>query len=594
MLLKTFELLARGAWRGCVMASACAGMSVAQEPGGEAKSAPRALEVHAVSVDGRPVSWPVGGRLRTKPAPGTVMLNFGAPPTLGWKPFRMRYKLEGWDHDWQMGGGFMFITVRFCNEAGDKIAQQEFDVSDQSAGWNGSLQASPLAHRRETLVVPPQATRLWLVISSGGPPATVGIYVVDHLVVSRLSPTGAPAEVLLRTPFKREPGGDPTEPQDAALDGWQRDGTRPSMARIIELGQNPKVEALGIMDEDSAGHAEWHNRRERAPRIEPGEQLMLEWNELYSIGVADLQRVGYERLPPGDFRFRVAEVTALGLPTGIETALAIRVPRELWRTEWFWFVASVLLIAAAAAGSRYYATARMRRVVARLEYQRMMEGERLRIAQDIHDDLGARVTQISLFSAMAQANPALPEKARADFERISRMSRELVASLYETVWAVDPENDNLESLGDYLCQVTAQLCEAAQMRCRFEMQALPRTVQISSHVRHSLTMAVKEAVHNVIKHAGASEVTVGVKLSGAELEVSIADDGCGLHGVEIGNGLPNMKRRLQDLGGVCVIESAPGRGTVVRLRLKVAAPAEIAPPSAPETAATHGAEFKAL
>ena len=199
----------------------------------------------------------------------------------------------------------------------------------------------------------------------------------------------------------------------------------------------------------------------------------------------------------------------------------------------------------------------------------MMERERLRIAQDIHDDLGARVTQISLFSAMAQGNPALPEKARADFERISRMSRELVSSLYETVWAVNPDNDHLEALGDYLCQMASRLCEAAQLRCRLKVTNLPPDIQVSSQIRHHITMAAKESVHNVIKHAMASEVSVSVTFTAGILTVSIQDDGCGFHGNGGGNGLINIRRRLEDIGGTCLVESQSQRGTAIHLHLAV-------------------------
>jgi signal transduction histidine kinase len=545
----------------------------AEEPR-PAQQATKSLEIHSVSVDGKPISWRPGGVLRTKASPEKIALDFGPASNSGLERFRLRYKLEGWDKDWESSGGYMCLTVRFCDEAEDKIAEEAFNVSGESAGWNGSLKNSPLTHRRETLIVPPLASRLWVVISSAGPPSTVGIYVVDNLVISRLSYHGAPSGVLLCSPSDRRTGNG--TPNESTVDwehdrDWQRDGTRPSMAKIVEFGHDPKVKALGILDEDPRSHAEWHNRRETAPRVAPGERLVIEWNEMYSIGVADLKRIAYEKLPAGDFRFRVAEVTAMGTPTGLEASLPIRVPRALWKMEWFWPAVAALLIAAVAAGNRYYAAFKMRRVLARLEYQRMMECDRLRIAQDIHDDLGARVTQISLFSAMAQGNLALPESARADFARISRLSRELISSLYETVWAVNPDNDNMEALGDYLCQMASHLCEPAQLRCRLHIPDLPQNIQISSHVRHHVVMAVKESVHNVIKHARASHVTISVACAERLLAISIQDNGCGFQVVAAGNGLANIKRRMEEIGGDCLIESQSGQGTAIHLRLMIQA-----------------------
>ena len=173
-------------------------------------------------------------------------------------------------------------------------------------------------------------------------------------------------------------------------------------------------------------------------------------------------------------------------------------------------------------------------------------------------------------SAVAHGNPAFPEQARDDFDRITRMSRELVSALYETVWAVNPENDNLDALGNYLCQMVNQHAEPAQLRCRFDVRDLPPNIQVSSHIRHNVTMAVKEAVHNVIKHARASELNMHVKFVGAVLTISLRDDGSGFQptGEFSGNGLPNMQRRLADIqAGSCKVKSSPGQGTTVALWL---------------------------
>src|SRR5258708_24791302 len=126
---------------------------------------------------------------------------------------------------------------------------------------------------------------------------------------------------------------------------------------------------------------------------------------------------------------------------------------------------------------------------------------------------------------MAQENPTFPDKARADFDKVSKMSRELVAALYETVWAVNPENDNLEALGNYLCQMVKQLCEQTALRCRFHVQDLPHDVQVSSQTRHNINLVVKEAVHNIIKHARASEVTIRMAFTDGVMDVSVHYDG---------------------------------------------------------------------
>src|SRR6266705_1403676 len=210
-----------------------------------------------------------------------------------------------------------------------------------------------------------------------------------------------------------------------------------------------------------------------APRISPGDHLVVEWNEMFSLGMGDIRVAHYDSLPPGKFRFRVAEITALGVPTGAEASLAVIVPLPFWKQAWFWAMTFLLATAILIVLARYIIRQRMRAEILRLENQRALEQERLRIAHDIHDDLGARVTQISLLSALAQENASFPEKARADFDKVSKMSRELVSALYETVWAVNPENDNLEALGNYVCQMVKQLCERTPLRCRFHVLDLP-------------------------------------------------------------------------------------------------------------------------
>jgi signal transduction histidine kinase len=526
------------------------------------------LRIHSVTVGGKAKKWDAGRELSLGPAPEEVAFNFGPATNSGWMPKRLRYTLQGYESVWHEGAAVMGLTVRYADEHGDQIGQTIFEARGESAGWNGTLANSPLSHRRETLVAPPRAARVWVTISSGiGPPATVGIYVLADLFLSRLSSTNSEPEILLHPVFD-------LDSSNSAPARWVRDGIQPSMARIVELGNDPKVRAFAILDEDPLSHAEWHNRRETAPAIAPGDRLVLEWNELFSIGVGDASSATYPRLPHGEFRFRVQELTALGTPTGVEDFLKLHVPVPMWETPFFWPAVLTAIIAGAVGTSRYLAWYRMRHEVVRLKHQRALEQERLRIAQDIHDDLGARVTQISLLSAVAQGDASFPEKARADFDRISRMTRELVSALYETVWAVNPENDNLDALGNYLCQMVNQLCVQARLRCRLNVVDLPRDIQVSSQTRHNVAMAVKEAVHNVIKHAKAEEVTLRVSLVARRLTVSVQDDGRGFEPLDHpgGSGLKNMQRRLADLGGNCSIQSKLGGGTTVEMTLGIKSP----------------------
>lgn len=525
--------------------------------------------IQGVQIDNQPVSFLAGKELNLGAFPRNIVFDFGTGSQSEQKVLRFRTRLEGFDKEWFHGGGEMFFTIRFYNKSGDLVAQKAFEAHGENPGWDGTLETSTFTHRRETLSVPLDASQMWMVFSSAGGPTTVGIYIVDNAIVSRLSASNGPPEVLLRSPSPE--GLSRIASLSQAPQGWERDGTRPSMAKIVELGQNPKTRALAVVDDDPMSHAEWHNSREFGAAVTPNDNLLVEWNEMYSIGVNGYRTVSYDSLPPGAYRFQVAEVSVLGKPTGAEATLAVRVPLPYWQAPWFWAVVAASAIATSALSVRYLAWHKMRRELSHLEQQRALERERLRIARDIHDDLGARVTEISLLSGMAENNSQFSEQARAEFCRICLKSRDLVSALYETVWAVNPENDNVEAIGNHLRQGINNQCTQAQLRCRLHISPLPRHIEISSRIRHNISMAAREAMHNVIKYARASQVTVHISFSEMLLTVSIQDDGCGFDMTTnpSGHGLVNMKRRLEDIGGECIIDSAPKMGTAVQFRLRV-------------------------
>lgn len=520
-----------------------------------------------VEVDGTPVAATSEEKVDLGTFPRNIGFRFGSAPNSTYNPIRLRYKLDGYETNWHQVNSQMTFTVRFYNDTGDQAGQDVFPVAGDSGGWNGNLKTSPLTHRREAVTVPAQASQLWIVISSAGAPASVGIYVVDNLQVTRVVTNGAPTK-LLQSPLDSAQKDCSDEHPPV---GWIRDGTHPSMAKIIEIGPDPSTKAFAILDDDPFSHAEWHNIMAVAPKVKPGDHLLVEWDEMFSIGAGSFGAAYYDSLPAGKYHFLVEAITAMGDPTGVEASVAVVVPLPFWKQPWSFWTGGLIVVLLTAAIARYLTWQRMRQEMTRLKSQQALEQERLRIAHDIHDDLGARVTQISLLSAMAQDNASFPEKAREDFGKVSRMARELVSALYETVWAVNPENDHLEALGNYLCQMVNQLCERTPLRCRFNVPELPHEVQVSSQTRHNISMAVKEAVHNIIKHGQATEVSMRLAFADGFLDVWVEDNGVGFEpeGRPGGYGLTNMKKRLANIGGHCFIESQPGKGTTVRMRLAI-------------------------
>ena len=525
------------------------------------------LEIQSVLVNSKQVPVSSADLVNLGPFPKDISFTFGPSKDANHAPVRLRYKMINYDSGWQQAYGEMGLTVRFYNENGDQINENIFTVGGDSPGWNGSLATSLLTHRRETMTVPPQASRIMIVISSAGAPSAVGIYVVDSMLVSRIGPNGE-STLLLRPPFDSDPK---KYAENYVPDGWMHDGTHPSMARVVEVGKDPSTAAFAVLDNDPFGHAEWHNIMEFAPKVVPGDRIVVDWNELYSIGEGNVGGANYSSLPPGTYQFCVEETTALGAPTGVQSQIVVMVPKPFWKTAWFTGTIFLLFVVGITAMARYIVWQRMRREMLHLRNQRVLEQERLRIAHDIHDDIGARVTQISLLSAMAHSNQSLPETARIEFNQISQMARDLIAALYETVWAVNPENDNLDALGNYLCQMLNQMCEQSQLICNLDVQDLPKDIQVSSQIRHNITLAVKESLNNAIKHSKATEVNFRITFEKMFLTISIQDNGCGfdLRETPAGNGLKNIKSRLDSIGGSSSIESQSGSGTTVYLRLTI-------------------------
>ena len=514
--------------------------------------------------------------------PRNVSFTFGPGANSNQLFMRLRYKLEGYETNWNADSGQMRVAIAFCDETKRKIREDSFKVGGDSLGWNGTLENSTLIHRQETSVVPPGASRLWVSISSAGPPQSVGLYVVKDLDVTRNFSGNGVQDVLLRSDDAIDDSTSNWIRNRTSPKAWFRDGTDPNMAKIMELGQYSKAKALAILDDDPLGHAEWHNNYDNTPQVNPGDRITIEWNELYTMGMGDtFASHDYLNLPPGKYRFHVSELTPLGIPTGVEASLDVWVSQPIWQRPIFLAILILLFVGLVVSSSRYYTWRVMRHELAGIERQRELEKERLRIARDIHDDLGARATQISMLSSMSPQDQAFPNNARADLDRIYNLSNELIAALYQTIWTVSPEYDNLYALGNYICQVADRLCGSARLRCRLKVGNLPNRIQLSSQTRHNIMMAIKESVHNVIKHAKASEVTITVTFQGTTLNITIRDNGDGFEPLAMaasGNGLSNMKRRLQDIGGTCIVESQPKNGTTVQLQLVIPLAPQISGP----------------
>jgi ligand-binding sensor domain-containing protein/signal transduction histidine kinase len=310
----------------------------------------------------------------------------------------------------------------------------------------------------------------------------------------------------------------------------------------------------------------------------------------------------YGPLRPGEYSFQVTACNNDGIWNDQGAAVKIKVQPHFWETWWFAALVIVTMVGAISGAVRFAVTRNLRRKLEQLKQQRAVERERERIARDIHDDLGAGLTQIMLQSALAQRalesdkgqvtgdtlehnlmspDPRPPTPHQAHLSQISETAHELVGAMDEIVWAIDPENDTLDGLVNYVGKFFQEFATHAGLRCRLDLPAQPPSLALTAEIRHNLYLAVKEALNNAVKHAAATEVSLQMKTQPAGFSFVIKDDGRGFEPgadqtapadpdrIASGHGLKNLAARLEKIGGICRITSEPGQGTEVELAVAI-------------------------
>ncbi|MGA2176435.1 MAG: two-component regulator propeller domain-containing protein [Verrucomicrobiota bacterium] len=280
----------------------------------------------------------------------------------------------------------------------------------------------------------------------------------------------------------------------------------------------------------------------------------------------------YSYVPPGHYHFHVIACNNDGVWTESGASLPLTVLPHLWQEWWFLALATIGLIGSIGGGIRVIEKRQMHRRLAQLERERVLERERARIAQDLHDDLGSSLTRISLLSGLARQDKDNAGQVELHINKISQSAEQTLRALEEIVWAIRPGSDSLQSLVEYIAHFANELFEGDGLRCRLDLPADLPSRPLPPETRHSIFLVVKEALTNSLKHSAAREVRVQAKVADDVLHIIVQDDGKGFdtHGQSRGNGLGNMRRRAQAMGGNVTVESRPGHGTTVSLTLHFA------------------------
>ena len=229
-----------------------------------------------------------------------------------------------------------------------------------------------------------------------------------------------------------------------------------------------------------------------------------------------------------------------------------------WQTGWF--VVALLSVCGVVS---LVSLILMTQVLLQRNEQQSLLRERARIARDIHDDLGTRVTQLVLQSEVAQSELPAGSKTRGQLERISEEAREALRAMDEILWAINPRRDTLHEFATFVCGHAQTFLKATPIQCVLDVEPAMSTTAFDLPFRRSLLMAVKEALNNAAKHSEATELLLQIHRRGSGLIVAVQDNGKGFDPAQAKaerNGLHNMHERLNEVGGTCLLTSQPGKG----------------------------------
>lgn len=331
------------------------------------------------------------------------------------------------------------------------------------------------------------------------------------------------------------------------------------------------MEPLALVLPPGRGELEFHytaldlRRPERCAFKYRLEGVDVDWIDAGTRRVAH-----YNNVYPGTYRFQVRACNPDGIWNDTGAGLRLDLRPHFWQT-WWWRGSAVILVLGAVGGTaRYVTKKRMQRKLERLEQRHAIEKERGRIAKDMHDQLGAGLTQVGLLGELTRRDARQPEQTESHAGELCGVVRELAQTLDEIVWTVNPKNDTLNKLAAYIAVYAEDFFRAADVRCRLDIPLGLPSYPLSAEVRHELFLTVKEALNNVVKHSGASEVWLRFRLEEARLEISVEDNGRGFSPQAVdafGNGLTGMKERIEGIGGSFAITSGANQGTRIQLAI---------------------------
>jgi len=277
----------------------------------------------------------------------------------------------------------------------------------------------------------------------------------------------------------------------------------------------------------------------------------------------------YSGLEPGTYQFYCMAGNADGVWSRPSLLATISIHPPWWKKTWFVFFLGALALFILFKAIRELSTRKLRIQLRELEKREAVNKERNRIANDMHDDLGSGLTKISIMAQLMKSKQKNPEELLHYVDKISSTSGELVDNMGHIIWAMNADNDTLENFLAYIRQYSNQFFEDSHINFLFDLPDLNEQHYLNQRTRRNLFLVVKESMNNILKHAAAEQAVLSFQIEENVCTLVLTDNGNGFdiqHPRRYGNGLQNMKKRMQDIGGTYMIESEPGLFTRTTIR----------------------------
>lgn len=280
----------------------------------------------------------------------------------------------------------------------------------------------------------------------------------------------------------------------------------------------------------------------------------------------------YRDLPPGNYQLFARCSDAYNNWSEPAEILSIQINMPFWKTWWFLFLMVVIIVTGLIFIVKRANAIRYQNHIRSLEQQNAIEKERLRISNDMHDEVGASLTRISILSELAKKHGNEPERSKEAISKVSEIAGKVVDEMSEIIWAMNPKNDTLNSFAAYIRSYTSSYLETAGIQVTYHFPGDIPGIPMSSELRRNLFLVIKEALHNAVKHSKAGKITLNLSYCKKDIFLLIRDNGIGFdyscfsgHG----NGLLSMKKRMMDCGGVLQLNTQLGKGTEIQIRAKM-------------------------